>query len=96
MTKRNDFTCAADEIAHVLDDLEVQSKSKGVLFFKHSARCPISCAALDQFQADWDKASSKGLFHDARYFLIDVLDVKGARLISNALADRYGITHASP
>ncbi len=72
-----------------LDLLDESSKDKPILLFKHSTTCSISRTALDRLQRNWTDAD------DAAHqpFL---LDLHRFRAVSNAVADRYGITHESP
>jgi bacillithiol system protein YtxJ len=72
-----------------LDAVDEASKDKPILLFKHSTTCSISRTALDRLQRNWTDAD------DAAHqpFL---LDLHRHRAVSNAVADRYGITHESP
>lgn len=71
-----------DDLAAKLDS---RSGAKAVIF-KHSTQCPISAAAyrqVEQFDAS----------HDTPVYLIRVIE---ERPLSNLVAKRYGIAHASP
>lgn len=70
-----------------LDDIIAQSSTEPVLIFKHSTRCGISRMVLKQFESAYDLEDKI-----APYFL----DLLQHRDISNAIADRFGVTHQSP
>jgi bacillithiol system protein YtxJ len=72
-----------------LDAVDEASQGKPILIFKHSTTCSISRTALDRLQRSWTDAD------DAAHqpFL---LDLRRFRVVSNAIADRYGIIHESP
>ncbi|MGV3636388.1 MAG: bacillithiol system redox-active protein YtxJ [Flavobacteriales bacterium] len=72
-----------------LDAVDGASQVKPVLLFKHSTTCSISRTALDRLQRSWTDAD------DAAYET-HLLDLHRHRAVSNAVADRYGITHESP
>jgi bacillithiol system protein YtxJ len=72
-----------------LDQLDSQSKEAPVVIFKHSTRCSISAAALDRIERRWDPAKAGEL---KPYFL----DLIQYREVSNEIANRYGVDHASP
>lgn len=72
-----------------LDPLDEQSRSTPVLIFKHSTSCSISRTALDRLERAWTDADR--VTHTTYY-----LDLLRYRAVSNAVADRYGITHESP
>ena len=66
-----------------LADLDALLAEQGpVLLLKHSTRCPISAAALEEVEA---------FTPDFVY-----LDLLAHRDVSNAVADRLGIPHESP
>ncbi|WPD19751.1 bacillithiol system redox-active protein YtxJ [Thermaerobacter composti] len=62
--------------------------SQPVLIFKHSTRCPISAAAYRAFRRF--AASRPGA---ARYGVVHVIE---QRALSDAIARRLGVQHASP
>lgn len=69
-----------------LDEIDARSHDEPVFILKHSTRCGISHAALDQveqFAADVQAP-------------IYVLDLLAHRDISNHIAERYNEPHASP
>lgn len=70
-----------------LEEIEDVSASEPVVLFKHSTRCSISRMALRNFQRD----SAVGF--PARLYYLDLLE---NREVSNAIANRFGITHQSP
>lgn len=72
-----------------LDALDAASHEGPVLIFKHSTRCNISSASLHRLESRWTVAD------DARHapYLLDLLRY---RSLSNAVAERYGVEHASP
>jgi bacillithiol system protein YtxJ len=65
-----------------LDKLFEESHVRPVLLFKHSNSCGISLDVFDQVSAVIDD--------------IHVVFVQKDRAISNAIAERLGIRHASP
>ena len=65
------------------------SFNKPVLLFKHSTRCSISATALNRLERGWGSEASTTL---QAYFL----DLITHRDVSNAIADKLGITHESP
>jgi bacillithiol system protein YtxJ len=69
-----------------LNDIVEQSGERYQVLFKHSTRCSISIMALNRL----DRASVPA---GADFFLLDLLN---HRDISNEIADRFGVTHASP
>jgi bacillithiol system protein YtxJ len=71
-----------------LDTIDTLSQQRPVLIFKHSTRCSISSAALHRLRHAWTSADD---IHPA--FLLDLLR---HRAISNAIAERYAVEHASP
>ncbi len=60
-----------------------------LLLFKHSTRCSVSAAAFERFRAYLE---SQGAAAPEAY-LVRVIE---SRPVSNALADRTGVAHASP
>lgn len=69
-----------------LDAVDADPEGRTFLLFKHSTRCSISKAALGRLQRSWQDG-------DGEVFLLDLLR---HRDVSNAIADRYGVRHASP
>ena len=78
---------------HVLNDLQQldviveESKSKPVLLFKHSTRCIISRTVLKNFEKEFDLADIVVPYY---------LDLLEYRPVSNAIAERFQVTHQSP
>lgn len=60
-----------------------------VLVFKHSTRCPISASALRRAEA-WLAAKGGDAPPAARVLVVE------RRAVSNFLAERLGVSHASP
>lgn len=69
-----------------LNEIDAQSADQPVFIMKHSTRCGISHAALEQVENFAEQ-------HDAPIYILDLLN---HRDISNAIADRYDEPHASP
>lgn len=71
-----------------LQEIEVKSKDKVQVIFKHSTRCGISRMVLNQFVAGYN------LNEEAidLYFL----DLLNYREISNKIAERFQVWHESP
>jgi bacillithiol system protein YtxJ len=72
-----------------LEKIKEESNEKPVVIFKHSTSCSISGMAWNRIQRNWTNDDSEKL---TPYFL----DLIANRAISNAVADEFGITHASP
>jgi bacillithiol system protein YtxJ len=72
-----------------LDALDAASQEGPVLIFKHSSRCNISSASLHRLESRWTAEDDA---RHAPYFL----DLLRYRSLSNAVAERYGVEHASP
>lgn len=73
-----------------LDDFEAvleASKDAPQLIFKHSTTCPISGGAYRRVN-DWMSGGGSTPVH-----LVKVIE---SRPISNAIAERLGVTHQSP
>ncbi|WP_159802036.1 bacillithiol system redox-active protein YtxJ [Flavobacterium sp. MK4S-17] len=71
-----------------LETIENESEQLPVLIFKHSTRCGISNMVLRNFEKEYaiEENSVKPYF----------LDLLEHRDISNAIAERFGVTHQSP
>jgi len=76
------------EIAQ-LDAIDIASQQAPMLIFKHSTRCSISSAAIGRLERGWTPANDQD--HSIYY-----LDLIRHRDVSNAIAQRYGVEHASP
>ena len=72
-----------------LDTIDAASAERPILLFKHSTRCNISSAALFRLDRAWTTAD------DARHTAYH-LDLLRHRAVSDAIAQRYGVEHASP
>ena len=71
-----------------LDEIEQLSKSKTIILFKHSTRCPISTVAKLRLQQEWNI--------DIKDFLFYFLDLIQFRSISNEIESRFQVRHESP
>lgn len=82
----------ADLFLESMDDLDAlfeRAASEPVLVFKHSTRCPVSAAALGEYEA-FRKSRSRG-----KPFCALVLVVEH-RPVSLEFAERSGVVHKSP
>lgn len=70
-----------------LNEIITISNEKPVAIFKHSTRCSVSRMALKQFENEFNISDKV-----TPYFL----DLIAYREISNAIADRFEVTHQSP
>ncbi|MFV8346436.1 bacillithiol system redox-active protein YtxJ [Flavobacterium sp. ZB4P13] len=70
-----------------LNEIIAISNEKPVAIFKHSTRCSVSRMALKQFENEFNISDKV-----TPYFL----DLIAYRDISNAIADRFEVTHQSP
>lgn len=71
-----------------LDELMAASYQHPILFFKHSTRCSISSAAEGRLLRAETQLAPK--------FTLVYLDLLRYRSLSNRLADKLGVEHASP
>lgn len=71
-----------------LDEIASESAEIPVIIFKHSTRCGISRMALKGFESEYAIQTQK-----AKPYFLDLLN---HRDISNAIADRFRVYHASP
>ncbi len=69
--------------------LEQLKENPFALIFKHSTRCSISSAALDQLERKWKNEEMPSV---STYFL----DLIRYREISNQIAEKFGVEHQSP
>jgi len=72
-----------------LNDIVALSAEQPVLLYKHSTRCSISLMAKKVIESEYqgeitDKVS------------IYLLDLLNYRSVSDSIASRFGVTHASP
>lgn len=75
-----------EELHLALDGSHMQP----VLIFKHSLICPISSAALGEYQEFLEQADP---LLDLQCCLIKIQEQRG---VSNAVAERTGVRHESP
>lgn len=73
-----------------IEPLFETSHERPVVIFKHSLTCPISAAALREYQSFLEERPEGD---DAVYSLIEI---QNARDVSKALAERTGVRHESP
>jgi bacillithiol system protein YtxJ len=72
---------SADDITQAV----LQSNVGNVLIYKHSNRCGICWAAKRRLESI-----------DTEQLPIYIVDVIADRLLSNTIADRFGVVHESP
>lgn len=70
-----------------LEDIIALSATRRVMLFKHSTRCGISIRVLRQFEEGFSPDERTAL-----YFI----DLLRYRDVSNAVAERFNVTHQSP
>lgn len=85
-TKR-DFWQYIESSADLNAAIEKSSEQK-VAIFKHSTRCFISKTVLKNFEKEVSNSSKP-----VSYYFLDLL---AHRDLSNAIAEKFGITHQSP
>ena len=78
------------EAVSEIDALVEKSQETPVMLFKHSLTCPISGAALRQYQSFLDARPED----DAAVYTL--VEVQNARDVSNEIARRTGVRHESP
>jgi bacillithiol system protein YtxJ len=72
-----------------IQQIKSESKNTPVLIFKHSTRCNISRASLDRLERNWkDEEVSQ-----VRLYFLDLFSY---RMISDLIADEFGVEHESP
>ncbi len=71
-----------------LDEAIALSHDKPVMLFKHSTRCSISSMALSRIESEWDFSQEK--------IVPFYLDLIAHREVSNAIASKLNVFHASP
>ena len=69
-----------------LDEIEIKSKERTQVIFKHSVTCGISSMVLRMF-------SSQDIEAKVDFYL---LDLHAHRNVSNAVEDRFQVVHQSP
>ncbi|HXC05698.1 MAG TPA: bacillithiol system redox-active protein YtxJ [Bacteroidia bacterium] len=77
------------KIMNQLDEIDEKSKSKIQVLFKHSTRCSISSMAKRVLSGEMEHMD--GQRADVYY-----LDLLLHRFLSDAIAERYQVEHASP
>ncbi len=70
-----------------LNEINELSHSKPVIIFKHSTRCSISDMALRRVK------ESGGLERNPEVYYLDLLKFRN---VSDEIASRYDVSHASP
>ncbi|MBN2867762.1 MAG: bacillithiol system redox-active protein YtxJ, partial [Flavobacteriaceae bacterium] len=70
-----------------LDEIELLSKGKTQLIFKHSTRCGISRMVLNQFTEGYDLELNAELYY---------LDLLNYRNVSNEVGYKFQVMHQSP
>lgn len=71
-----------------LESIDVDSRQRPVMIFKHSTRCSVSSTALDRL----NRNSGDDLSGAEVYYL----DLIAHREVSNTIAQRYEVEHESP
>lgn len=70
-------------------DLQNALSSEGkVALFKHSTRCPVSSMAKNRLEKSWDKETN-----ETTIFFLDLIRY---RELSNKIASKLAVDHASP
>ncbi|WP_166241783.1 bacillithiol system redox-active protein YtxJ [Paenibacillus turpanensis] len=70
-------------------DVYATSEQRPVVLFKHSTACPVSAAALEEFD-DYLGGQPR---EDVEYVLVKVIE---SRPVSNQIAEDLSLKHASP
>ncbi len=70
-----------------LDAFVGDTEKAPLVLLKHSTRCPVSTQALTQYQSFVTQSGEKNHAY---------LDLIAFREVSNAIAERTGVTHKSP
>jgi bacillithiol system protein YtxJ len=73
-----------------LDDIDLKSKSRPQVIYKHSTRCHISHRT---FKVLTEEMAGQ---YDSQKFDIYYLDILKHRAISNEIEKRYNVEHESP
>jgi len=68
-------------------DLDAALREPAAVLLKHSTRCPISAAALDQVRQLQERRPGLPIY---------LVDVHEQRELSDAVAARFGAAHRSP
>ncbi|HET8858558.1 bacillithiol system redox-active protein YtxJ [Marivirga sp.] len=72
-----------------LDKISTESKEQSVIIFKHSTSCSISAMALNRLERSWNE----GEMSEVKPYYLDLISYRN---ISNAIAEKFGVTHQSP
>jgi bacillithiol system protein YtxJ len=72
-----------------LNQIDELSEQKVVILFKHSTRCSISTTALSRLERKWKE-------NDHELLEPFYLDLLSHRDVSNEIATKYEVEHASP
>ncbi len=77
-----------NQLSDIIDISKQQPDSnRAVVIFKHSTRCSISSMSLNRFESKWKDDEKVPVYY---------LDLLAHRDVSNEIAVRFGIEHASP
>lgn len=74
---------------NTLDVVIKESEDTPVVIFKHSTSCSISAMALNRLERSWNESEMENV-------KVYYLDLIAYRDISQAVADKFGVTHQSP
>ena len=72
-----------------LDKIIEESQNSPVVIFKHSTSCSISAMALNRLERSWDDSEMS----DVKVYFLDLISYRD---ISNAVAEKFSVTHQSP
>lgn len=71
------------------NDIQAKSAQRPQVILKHSTRCPVSAAALEEFEDYLNGKANEGV----DYYMVKVIE---SRPVSLQIAEDSGVTHASP
>jgi bacillithiol system protein YtxJ len=86
---KGDSTMIEITSVEALETVLAKSSDGPVVLFKHSTRCPTSGAAYARVDK-WLRESGENA---PKVYLVKVIE---SRPVSNAIAERLGVTHQSP
>jgi len=94
----NQLTIRRIETLDQLDDLITASSGRPVWIFKHSLTCPVSSKAYRQYRRFVDEQLERqgGAGAETGETVYALVEVQNARPVSEAIAERTGVTHQSP
>lgn len=72
-----------------LEEIRKESEENPILIFKHSTRCSTSRVSLDRLERSWKTPETN---HIKPYFL----DLLNYRMVSDLIAEHFGVEHESP